>query len=254
MNIETIGDGPDLILIHGWAMHAGIFAPLTRLLTQQFRVHLVDLPGHGTNANGDSDCDPTTCAAILSNMLPRAIWVGWSLGGVVALHAGLNHANKVRGFVEIAASPRFTLAPDWPHGVARDVFAQFAAGLQNDYRGTIERFLALETLGSEHARAELREMKTHVFDRGEPSLKALNEGLHTLDTTDLRARLSELTVPSLWIAGRRDRLVPAAAMRWAAAHSPQSSFVDISSGHAPFISHAVEVAASIIDFAAGLAP
>jgi pimeloyl-[acyl-carrier protein] methyl ester esterase len=84
-------------------------------------------------------------------------------------------------------------------------------------------------------------------------LQALNEGLHTLDTTDLRARLSELTMPSLWIAGRRDRLVPAAAMRWAAEHSPQGRFVEFPSGHAPFIGHAPEVATVIVDFAAGIA-
>ena len=47
MHIETCGSGPDLVLIHGWAMHGGIFAPLTPLLREHFRVHLVDLPGHG---------------------------------------------------------------------------------------------------------------------------------------------------------------------------------------------------------------
>ena len=207
----------------------------------------------GTNADSDDACDPAACAAALADALPRALWVGWSLGGIIALHAGLAHADKVRGIVEISASPRFTLAADWPHGVTRDVFAQFGAGLRRDYRGTIERFLALEALGSEHAQAELRDLKVHVFDRGEPSLQALTEGLRTLDTTDLRTRLSELTMSSLWIAGRRDRLVPAEAMRWAAGQSPQGRFVEFSSGHAPFIGHAPEVAAAILEFAAGIA-
>jgi pimeloyl-[acyl-carrier protein] methyl ester esterase len=252
--VETVGDGPDLVLIHGWAMHAGIFAPLTRLLTPHFRVHLVDLPGHGSGAGNDDACDPGECAATLARSLPRAIWVGWSLGGLVALHAALTHADQVRGIVEIAASPRFVLAPDWPHAVAREVFADFGAGLRRDYRGTIERFLALEALGSDRAQHELRELKAQVFERGEPSLGALEQGLHALDSTDLREHLPELTVPSLWIAGRRDRLVPVQAMRWAAAHSPQSSFVEFSSGHAPFIGHAPEVAAAIITFAQTLAP
>jgi len=253
MHIETTGTGADLVLIHGWAMHAGIFAPLTRLLARNFRVHLVDLPGHGMSGDGNA-CDPQECATALARDLPRALWIGWSLGGLIALYAGLEHTDKVRGIVEIAASPRFVLAPDWPHGVAAEVFAQFGAGLQRDYRGTIERFLALEALGSDHAQAELRELRAHVFERGEPSMAALQDGLRVLDSTDLRARLPQLEMPSLWLAGRRDRLVPAAAMRWAAAQSPQGRVVEFSSGHAPFIGHAEEMAAAIDEFAGTLKP
>jgi len=253
MQIETLGDGADVVLIHGWAMHAGIFGPLTRLLAENFRVHLVDLPGHGLSIERDT-CDPVDCAAVIARSVPRALWVGWSLGGIVALHAALEQRQQVRGIVAIAASPRFVIGEDWPHGVARDVFAQFGAGLQNDYRGTIERFLALEALGSDHAQAELRDLRAHVFERGEPSLSALHDGLRVLDSTDLRARLAELAVPSLWIAGRRDRLVPAGAMRWAAQQSPQGRFVEFSSGHAPFIGHAPEVAQAIAEFAGTLPP
>ena len=253
MIIDNVGSGPDLVLVHGWAMHAGIFAPLTRLLTQHFRVHLVDLPGHGANIGSDVACSPAACADALVAGLPRALWVGWSLGGIVALQAALTHVDKVRGIVEIATSPRFVLGPDWSLGVASDVFTQFGAGLHRDYRGTVERFLALEALGSDHLQAELRELKAHVFERGEPSLAALEQGLHALETTDMRAQLPHLKVPSLWIAGRRDRLVPAAAMRWASEQSPQSRFVEISSGHAPFISHAAEVAGAIVAFAEEIA-
>jgi pimeloyl-[acyl-carrier protein] methyl ester esterase len=254
MILDSIGNGPDLVLVHGWAMHAGIFSPLTRLLTPHFRVHLVDLPGHGENIGSQVSCSPAACADILTTKLPRALWVGWSLGGIVAMQAALAHADKVSGIVEIAASPRFVLGPDWSLGVAADVFTQFGAGLHRDYRGTVERFLALEALGSDHIQAELRELKAHVFERGEPTLAALEQGLHALETTDLRADLPQLPVPSLWIAGRRDRLVPAAAMRWAAEQSPQGRFVEISSGHAPFISHADEVAAAIMAFAREIAP
>ena len=253
MILQSTGAGPDLVLIHGWAMHAGIFAPLTQRLAPHFRVHLVDLPGHGASIGSDIACSPAACADALVAKLPRALWVGWSLGGIEALQAALTHAHKVCGIVEIAASPRFVLGPDWPLGVAADVFTQFGAGLHRDYRGTVERFLALEALGSDHLQTELRELKAHVFERGEPSLGALEQGLHALETTDLRASLAQLTVPSLWIAGRRDRLVPAAAMRWAAEHCVQGRFVEISSGHAPFISHAAEVADAIISFAQEIA-
>jgi pimeloyl-[acyl-carrier protein] methyl ester esterase len=252
MHIDVVGAGPDLVLLHGWAMHAGIFAPLTERLSRRFRVHLVDLPGHGYSRNDPDALDPEQCAAALAARLPRAVWAGWSLGGLVALHAALMPQSPLRGLVAIASSPRFVVAADWPHGVKLEVFEQFDAGLRRDYNGTIERFLALEALGSEHTQACLHELRAHVFERGEPALAALQQGMAVLETTDLRARLPELKVPGLWLAGRRDRLVPAAAMRWAAEQSPQGRFVEFPSGHAPFIGHAAEVADSIAAFVQGL--
>lgn len=249
MHIESCGSGPDLILIHGWAMHGGIFAPLTPLLAERFRVHVVDLPGHGYSSESDESIDPARCAAQIAAGLPPAIWVGWSFGGLASLHAALARPQQVRGIVEIAASPKFVASADWAHGVAAEIFVEFGAGLLSDYRRTIERFLALETLGSAQAQDELRSLKAHVFERGDPSLQVLEHGLDVLQSTDLRSRLPELSTPNLWIGGRRDRLVPSAAMRWSAQHSPHGEFLEISSGHAPFLSHAQEVAGAIAVFA-----
>jgi len=254
MHIETLGSGPDLVLLHGWAMHAGIFAPLSERLAKTFRVHLVDLPGHGYSRDDLDNLEPAPCAAMLAKRVPRALWIGWSLGGLVALHAALDRADHVRGLAMIASSPRFVSAPDWPHAVKLEIFEQFDAGLRNDWRATIERFLALEALGSEHTQACLHELRARVFERGEPALAALETGMHVLETTDLRSRLPQLAVPSLWLAGRRDRLVPAAAMRWSAQHSPQGRFVEFASGHAPFIGHADEIAMELTTFAQGLPP
>lgn len=250
LHVAQTGSGPDLVLLHGWAMHAGIFAPLTELLARNFRLHLVDLPGHGYSGADASAADAKQWAARIAEAVPRnAIWLGWSLGGLVALQAALDTETRPRGLVLIAASPCFVVAPDWPHGVAFDVFAQFGAGLQTRYRETIERFLALETLGSAHAQAELRDLKTRVFAHGEPRIDALQAGLEFLESADLRARVSELALPNLWIAGRRDRLVPPAAMRWASEQSGKGKFVEMPSGHAPFIGHAAEVAQLIGAFA-----
>jgi pimeloyl-[acyl-carrier protein] methyl ester esterase len=249
MHIETQGQGDDLVLIHGWAMHAGIFAPLARALAPYFRLHLVDLPGHGFSHDDATSLDPATCARAIAALVPRAIWLGWSLGGLVAMRAALDEPMRVRGLVLMASSPRFVVGDDWPCGVEPSVFAEFGAGLVSDYRGTIERFLALETLGSEHVRGELRALKTQVFARGEPALSALTEGLRILDGTDIRADIARIAVPSLWIAGRRDRLVNAAAMRWAAARSG-GRYVECNSGHAPFLGHADALADAIRNFTA----
>ena len=252
MHIETRGSGPDLVMLHGWAMHGGIFAPLTERLAMRFRVHVVDLPGHGFS-RGEHGFDVSTSAKDIAAATPPALWVGWSLGGLIALRAALEVPDQVTGLAMLASSPRFVSAPDWPHGVAATVFGEFAEELRVRYRHAVERFLALETMGSQHAQADLRELKCRVFERGEPDLPALEQGLSALDAYDLRAELARLAMPSLWIAGRRDRLVPPAAMQWAAARAPRARYLEINSGHAPFLEHAQEIADALADFATGLA-
>ena len=157
MHIEIHGDGPDLVLIHGWAMHGGIFAPLLAALVPHFRVHVVDLPGHGYSRD-EVHFDVADSARRIATATPRALWAGWSLGGLVALRAALDRPEQVRGVGLIASSPRFVSTGDWSCGVGANVFAEFGAELQARYRHAIERFLALETMGSTHAQAELREL------------------------------------------------------------------------------------------------
>ena len=253
MNIETIGAGRDLVLIHGWAMHSGIFAPLTEILARNFRLHLVDLPGHGASPERDVALTLEDCVRRVSIATPPAIWIGWSLGGLVALRAALDVPPQVHGLVMIASSPRFVIGADWPHAVAPKVFEQFGADLRCDYRGTLDRFLALEVHGSDCARDELRELRERLFERGEPAMRVLQDGLNLLEPSDMRAELAQLDMPSLWLAGARDRLIPWQAMQWAAEHSRDGHFEKIAGGgHAPFIGHADVVAQAIGAFAESL--
>lgn len=254
LHIEIVGDGPPLVLVHGWGLHGGVFAPLVDRLSDRFRMHLVDLPGHGYSSE---DQTPLTLEAAVAEILahtPPAVWLAWSLGGLFALHAA-SVSPQVRALALIAVTPRFVRGQDWQYAVEASVFEQFGKDLQQDYRGTLERFLALDTIGSEHARAELRTLKEKLYARGEPSPRALQQGLVLLEQSDLRGSLPALSIPSLWISGHRDRLVSPSAMQAAAALTPDSRHVDIAGGgHAPFLGHADQVADEVRDFMTTLPP
>lgn len=250
MYIETTGNGPDLVLLHGWGMHGGIFGPLRDELAARWTLHAVDLPGHGRSRELDLPETPAELARQLLARLPRALWLGWSLGGLVAQEAALARPDRVDGLAVLAGSPRFVTGSDWPHAVEPSVFAQFADDLAQDWRGTVERFLALEVLGSVHAQEELRGLRAHLFDHGEPSPQVLARGLEWLAGSDLRAALPRLRVPSLWIGGRRDRLVTASAIRAAAALAAGGrELVIAGAGHAPFLHHAPQIAQALAELA-----
>ncbi|MEO7149999.1 MAG: pimeloyl-ACP methyl ester esterase BioH [Rhodanobacteraceae bacterium] len=244
--IETRGRGDThLVLLHGWAMRGGAFAPLADALTGRYTLHLIDLPGHGRSRDCDVPLEPHECAHAIAARTPPATWLGWSLGGLIALQAALDFPQHVHSLAMLCASPRFVRGDDWPYAISADILQQFAADLEIDYRATLERFLALEALGSDCAQQDLCRLRAETFAEQTPDARVLCEGLDVLEHADLRARLPELTRPSVWIAGRRDRLIPWQAMRWSAQQCG-GAFVRIEGGgHAPFIGHASEVAAAL---------
>jgi pimeloyl-[acyl-carrier protein] methyl ester esterase len=56
----------------------------------------------------------------------------------------------------------------------------------------------------------LKPLRQELGSRPEPDDQALEVGLDLLLNTDLRLDLPQLQCPSMWLFGRRDRLVPAA--------------------------------------------
>ena len=251
LQVEVVGNGPPLVLLHGWAMHGGIFAPLVDALREHRTLHVVDLPGHGNNRDCGVPLELDACARAVLNAVPDAPWCGWSLGGLIALHAASKHPERIPALAMLCATPKFVVSDDWPLGMSKQVFEGFAVGLRDDWRGTIDRFIALEAFGSDRMREELRMLRDAVLARGEPATHVLAEGLRTLEDSDQRAEVPALRMPSLWIAGRRDRLVNPQAMLAAAQMAPEATFVQIEhAGHAPFLTHADEVAAALLDFLA----
>lgn len=250
MHIEVVGSGPALVLIHGWALHGGVFAPLVERLSAQFELHLVDLPGHGNSRDDATPLRLPFVVSAIAGATPPAVWCGWSLGGLFALHAAATRP-QVQGLVMLASSPRFVRDDSWPHAVPAPVFAQFARDLADDFPATVDRFLALDLMNTDPARADLRGLRQHLLDAGAPDPRVLEEGARLLQSADLRAVLPSLRTPSLWLPGHRDRLVPPAAAHAAAASCPADSAsaqTIAHGGHAPFLGQADEVAAQLKHF------
>jgi pimeloyl-[acyl-carrier protein] methyl ester esterase len=253
---ERRGHGADVVLVHGWGLHAGIWAPLLETLSAHHRVHACDLPGHGAShaAPVPEDLAGWT-QAVLAAAPARATWVAWSLGGLIALAAARIAPARITRLVLIGATPKFVSDAHWPHGMAPGTLAQFAQALASDHHATLHRFLSLQLGDSDDDRALLRELRTQLFARGAPDPVALRGGLALLRDSDLRNTLSAIDVPTLVLHGTRDQLVPSSAGTWLATHLPRAKWCAIEgAGHAPFLSHRATVLPRLAEFLAAAQP
>src|ERR1043166_1088195 len=208
LHMTTSGNGPDVVLLHGWGTGGAVWGPVARQLALQFTVHAVDLPGYGDSA----PCAPYTLENLAQQVAacaPSATHVvGWSLGGQVAVHWAVARPAQVSRLALIATTPCFTLRADWDCAVAPAVFAGFAADLKRDRAGTLQRFMALQALGSEHAKAVIVGLRAALQAGAMPSPRALDAGLAILLDADLRAQAARVGQPTLVLHGARDTLAP----------------------------------------------
>ncbi|MEP7061751.1 MAG: pimeloyl-ACP methyl ester esterase BioH [Betaproteobacteria bacterium] len=255
LHIESVGVGPPLLLLHGWALHAGIFASLLPALAARHRVHALDLPGHGHSPT----IAPYTLDAIVDavvDALPRDVGVvqplaivGWSFGGLVAQRLAHRYRGRVARLVLICTTPRFVNGAGWSQGVEPRVLAQFADELRVAYDVTIRRFLSLQMQGLADARATLAQMRVQLDARPRADAAALDAALAILQAADLRDAAPSLEMPTLIITGGRDALTPARAGTWLASAMPAATHAHIAdAAHVPFLSHRAAFDAALAAF------
>jgi pimeloyl-[acyl-carrier protein] methyl ester esterase len=249
LHSQTSGTGTDLVLIHGWGLHGGIWDRFVPLLEANFRVTCVDLPGHGrSDWQGEETLDAMTAAVLAVTPVPAAL-LGWSLGGLVATRAALMAPDKVTALVTIASTPCFVRKPGWQSAMLPVLLDTFAAELAQDYARTLNRFLALQVRGSNSYGEVLKTLRALLLAHGEPDAAALRAGLEVLRTADLRDSLGGIDCPTLLLMGERDTLVPVNAGHAASELFPNARMEVIEgAGHAPFIAQPEVVAGQINNF------
>lgn len=235
-----------VVCLHGWAMSAAVWQPLLDKLSIHRSVTCPELPGHGAAAPlplMDLDSIARSQAASVSR---PSIWVGWSLGAMVAVHIARHYPEKVAGLVLLANTPRFVRAEDWPCAVEQTVFIDFADHLAQDYARTLRRFLALQVLGSTTGHNMRDQIRRLQLQMPAPDSAALQQGLDILLHTDQRDDYRRLTIPVSCVLGSQDTLVPVTAGAGISALNSHISLEVIDgAGHAPLLSHSDVVARQI---------
>lgn len=242
LNAEHQGQGKELVFLHGWGLNSAVWTDLAASLSHDYRITLIDLPGFGVNNRycpQHYDLDAIT--AMVAEILPQnSVLVGWSLGGLVAQKLAIEYSANIDRLICVNSSPKFMAEPDWP-GIKPEVLDAFASQLHSDVGATVNRFLAIQAMGSSRAKADILALRSLLDKRPAPAAGALSGGLRILQQADIRPQLQAIGCPTLRIYGKKDSLVPVAVMDETERLQPASvSMLFPAASHAPFISHARE--------------
>ncbi len=225
---------PELVLLHGWGMSSDIWQPLLPELSRRYSLTLIDLPGLGRSP---ALAEPLTLSSVVDALLSAAPetanWLGWSLGGQLALACAAVAPERVERLVTVASSPCFVQRDDWDCAMEEAVFAGFETALQDQPAKTLSRFMMLQTQGAEAGKEtlkQLREIQQSLSHAMLPqTLQLLRE--------DCRELLAKLSMPVMQIFGERDQLLPQSVAQACASLTGRFSHLYSGAGHLPFLSH-----------------
>ncbi|MBT8063142.1 MAG: pimeloyl-ACP methyl ester esterase BioH [Xanthomonadales bacterium] len=246
--VSSIGSGPDLVMVHGWGAHSGVWGEFAQYLAAHFRLHLVDLPGHGRLRHQQGGFCAESVLGEIQSEVPAAHWLGWSLGGLLALLRATGSRQKPKKLVLLSTTACFLENETWPHGMGVAEFKAFRRGVKHDAHESLERFISLQVHGDER-QASIRKLLDDCVRSAPPNRAALLAGLDMLGELDLSAKLSRLEQPVMLVSGDQDRVVSSEATAQTAARIPRSvHHVIRGAGHAPFISHAAQTGQLVAEF------
>lgn len=199
LHSEVAGSGPRLVLVHGFTQTSGSWGPVATSLEADHEVVRVDAPGHGQSSAVRAGLEQG--ARLLGEVGGRAQYLGYSMGGRLALHLALAEPGLVERLILVSATAGIDDPTERAERRAAD--ERLAADLERD---GLEPFLSgwlrqplFSGLGPDAAGMEHRRRNT--VEGLASSLRLAGTG--TIEPP-LWGRLSELTMPVLVVAGERD--------------------------------------------------
>jgi len=184
-------------------------------------------------------------------MPDRAIVVGWSLGGLLAQRIALTQPERVERLILLASSPCFVQRDDWMPALASSLFARYLSEVMTQTRVLLKSFAALQVLGAAQPKLVLKQLLPVVSALSEAHVPALYQGLRLLQVLDFRDQIHRLSMPTLWLWGTDDAIVPSVIADAIRQLQPTACQQQVVAGHLLFLSAGAGVAAAMRDFIEG---
>ena len=211
--VETVGSGPDIILIPGLASHPETFDTTVAQLEDRFTLHRIHVAGFaGADPAGNTDETDILVplakeiAAYASTLDTSPSVIGHSLGGLIAMSATFEDSNAFERVMVIDVLPFFSVLidPDATEESIVPTAAFLRATLLNqpDEVYQIRQREALDALTKSDEALEKSVEWSLVTDRA-----VMAEAMHDVLTTDLRNKMAQMPVP-LTVLYARDEAIP----------------------------------------------
>ena len=218
LHYEDHGDGPPVVLIHGWPLSGRSWeAQVSALVTAGHRVITYDRRGFGQSSQPWTGYDYDTLAADLNTLIDHlsitgVTLVGFSMGGgEVARYIGTYGTSRIaKAVLAAAVTPYLHRSDDHPDGAMDDAtIAAMQGGVTADRIAFVDGFATdffrageRVDLVSEPFRAYQRDIASAASPQGTIDCIA------AFGRTDFRADLAAFTIPTLVIHGDSDAIVP----------------------------------------------
>jgi len=252
-------DLPTLFCIHGWASNGQVFEPLAQVFKDHFHFVCVDLPGFGQSKTQDAQSDyhiDNLIPALLKIAPEKAIWLGWSLGGMLAVQAAakdqVEASDRIEKLILLNSNAHFMAHKKWPNGVPEPLYNGFMETV-NDVKTTLRRFAALTVVGEQQDMLHSLKWLQQNTQVPAPSTEVLEMSLRLLGQLDNRTFLKHLKQPCLHLLATDDAVVPHGVSQDLNKLNPMHPVSFVPNGsHGSLVTQPQVVANGILTFLEGL--
>lgn len=225
-------DAPTVVLLHGWTASADLnWFACYEALGRRYRVVAVDHRGHGRGLRSRrrfrlADCADDVAAVCEVLGIERAVPVGYSMGGPIALLTWHRHRALVDGLVLCATAPHFRT--DGPEARLFSLLP-LLAGAARFTPGPVRQAVASRLLGRRLDDDPFGRWARDEIARADPA--AVAEAGASLGRFDARPWLAEVDVPTAVVVTTRDRVVGPDRQRLLAERIPGARRIDVPADH-----------------------
>jgi len=260
LHFELDGDGPPLLLLHGFTGGARTMRPLGRKLAGVRHIAAVDLPGHGGSAmqaephlfGFEHTVDALARLLDRHHQVPADI-VGYSMGGRLALGLAVRHPDHVASLSLIGASAG--ISDPVERSARRRSDDDLAEDLlEHGLELFVDRWMASPLFASQVRLGPdaLADARAQRMDNDPEGLAGSLRGAGAGSQPSYWQDLAGIHAPTLLVVGDEDPRFRATAIRLAAGLPHSTISVVPEAGHAPHLENLESTSAVILGFLAEL--